>query len=82
MAGFLLIAEFAYNNSKNASTGQTPFELNCGYYFCVSFKDKYDVRSKASSAKGLAIKLRELINIVTKTFYMSRTYRSKLMIKE
>ena len=33
----LLMAEFAYNNAKNASTGHTPFELNCGYYFQVSY---------------------------------------------
>src|SRR5579884_2763942 len=26
----LAAAEFAYNNSKNASTGHTPFELDCG----------------------------------------------------
>ncbi len=25
----LPIAKFAYNNAKNASTGHTPFELNC-----------------------------------------------------
>lgn len=28
-ARFLLIAEFAYNNIKNASTGQTAFKFNC-----------------------------------------------------
>ena len=32
--------EFAYNNSKNAHTGYTLFELNCGYHPCISFKDK------------------------------------------
>ena len=31
-ARLLLIAEFAYNNTKNASTGYMPFELNYGYY--------------------------------------------------
>ena len=28
-ARLLTMAEFAYNNAKNASTGYTPFELNC-----------------------------------------------------
>ena len=28
----LSMAEFAYNNAKNASTGHTPFELNCGFH--------------------------------------------------
>ena len=34
----LPMAEFTYNNAKNASTGHMSFELNCGYHFCVSFK--------------------------------------------
>ena len=28
----LPIAKFAYNNAKNANTGHTLFELNCGYH--------------------------------------------------
>ena len=28
----LPMAEFAYNNAKNASTDHTPFELNYGYH--------------------------------------------------
>ena len=35
-ARLLPIAEFAYNNAKNASTGFTSFELNCGYHPRVS----------------------------------------------
>ena len=31
-AKLLPMAEFAYNNAKNASTGFTPFKLNCGYH--------------------------------------------------
>ena len=31
-ARLLLITEFAYNNSKNASTGHTLFELDCNYH--------------------------------------------------
>ena len=56
------MAEFAYNNSKNASMGHTPFELNCGYYPRVSFENKCDARSRSFSAKGLAMELKELIN--------------------
>ena len=44
-ARLLLMAEFAYNNAKNASTGHRPFELNCGYHLCVSFKEDTDPRS-------------------------------------
>ena len=35
-ARLLPIAEFAYNNAKNASTGYILFMLNCRYYPCVS----------------------------------------------
>ena len=31
-ARLLPMAEFAYNNAKNASTSHTPFELNCLYH--------------------------------------------------
>ena len=31
-ARLLPMAEFAYNNAKNPSTGYTSFKLNCGYY--------------------------------------------------
>ena len=59
----LPMAEFAYNNAKNASTGHTPFELNCGFHPRVSFEDNVDPRSRSRSADKLAKELRELINI-------------------
>ena len=31
-AKLLPMAEFAYNNAKNTSTGYTPFELNSGFH--------------------------------------------------
>ena len=33
-----LIAEFAYNNGKNLSTGHTLVELNCGYHPRIFFE--------------------------------------------
>ena len=62
------MAEFAYNNSKNASIGYTPFEFNCGYNPRVSFKDECDTRSRPSSADELATELRELMNICRQNF--------------
>ena len=62
-AWLLLMTEFAYNNSKNASTSHTLFELNCGYHFCVSLKKKFDAHSKFSSVRELAIKLKKLMDI-------------------
>ncbi len=57
------MAEFGYNNAKNASNGHTPFELNCGYHLRVSFKEDVDPHSKSRSTNKLAAELRELIEV-------------------
>ncbi len=62
-ARLLLMAEFAYNNAKNASTGHTPFELNCGYHPRASYKKNVDPRSQSKSAHELATELRELMAV-------------------
>ena len=41
----LPMAEFAYNNAKNASIGHTPFELNCSYHPRMSYEKNVDPRS-------------------------------------
>ena len=51
VARFLLMAEFAYNNAKNASSGHTPFELKCGYLLWMSYKK--DVKPHFKSKKNL-----------------------------
>ncbi len=58
-ARLLPMAKIAYND-KNASTGHTPFELNCGYHVKVSFKEDVDPHSRSRSANELADELREL----------------------
>ena len=55
------MAEFAYNNAKNASTGHMPFELNCGYHPLVSLKEDTDPRSRSRTADELSAELRELM---------------------
>ena len=55
------MAEFAYNNAKNASTGHTPFELNCGYHPRMSYEEDVDPRSQSKSADELLAELRELM---------------------
>ena len=57
------MAEFAYNNAKNASTGYTPFELNCGYHPRISYKKDIDPCSKSKSADYLASDLKELMAV-------------------
>ena len=57
------MAEFAYNNAKNASTGHTPFELNCGYHPQISYEEDVDPRSKSKSAAELSKEIRELMTV-------------------
>ena len=38
------MAEFAFNNAKNASTSHMLFELNYGYHFRISFKEDINPR--------------------------------------
>ncbi len=53
-ARLLPMAEFAYNNTKNASTGHTPFKLNCGYHLRVALKEDVDPCLRSRSANKLA----------------------------
>ncbi len=62
-ARLLPMAEFAYNNAKNASTGHTLFKLNCGYHPRVFFEEDVDPRSRSRSANELAKELRELMEV-------------------
>ena len=62
-AQLLLMAEFIYNNAKNASTGHTSFNLNSEYYLCVSYEEDLDSRSKLRIAETISSKLQELMTV-------------------
>ena len=62
-ARLLPMAEFAYNNAKNAITSHTLFELNCGYHPRMSYEEEVDPRSQSKSADELSAELRELMII-------------------
>ena len=49
-ASLLPMTEFTYNNAKKASAGYTSFELNCGFYPRVSYKEDVDPRSRSKTA--------------------------------
>ena len=57
-ARLLLIAKFACNNAKNASTSHTPFELNCGYHPRMSYKEDVDPHSQSKLVDKLSAELR------------------------
>ena len=57
------MAKFAYNNTKNASTGHTPFKLNYDYYPCIFFEEDTNSRSWSKSTDKLLAELQDLITI-------------------
>ena len=71
------MAEFVYNNAKNASTGYTPFKLNCSFYLQVSFEDNVDPCSKSYSANTLAKKLRELMDICQQNLFHAQELQKR-----
>ena len=62
-ARLLPMAEFTYNNAKNANTGLTPFELNYGFYPQVFFEDDIDLCSRSCFANKLVKELKKLMDI-------------------
>ena len=76
------MAEFAYNNAKNASTGYTPFELNCGYHPRVSYKEDLDPRSKSKTAEELSSKLRELMTVCQQNLHHAQKLQKRDHNKE
>ena len=63
------MAEFAYNNAKNASFGYILFKFNCGYYPWILYKKNVNPHFKSKSADKLLAELKELIIIYRKNFY-------------
>ena len=74
-AKVLQIAEFAYNNTKNTSTGHTLFELNCGYHPWVSYEENINPRSKSKSADKFSAKLQELMTVCRKNLYHAQEHQ-------
>ena len=68
-AKLLSMAEFAYNNAKNASSGYTFFELNSGYHSWMLYKDDVNPCSKSKSTDKLSTELKKLIIVCGKNLY-------------
>ena len=76
-ARLLPMAEFAYNNAENASTGHTPFELNCGYHPRVSFEKDTDPRSRSKTAEELSSELRELMTVCRENLHHAQELQKR-----
>ena len=76
-ARLLPMAEFAYNNAKNASTGHTLFELNCGFYPRMSYKEDVDPHSQSRSADELSAEFRELMTVCRENLHHAQELQKR-----
>ena len=76
-AQLLPMAEFAYNNAKNASIGHTLFELNCGYHSCVSYKKDLDTCSKLKTVEELSSELQNLMAVCQQNLHHAQELQKR-----
>ena len=74
---FLSMAEFAYNNTKNASIEHTSFKLNCGYHSQMLYDDKVNPRSQSKLADKLLAELGELIIVCHENLYHTQELQKR-----
>ena len=72
----LPMAEFAYNNSKHASTGFSPFEVMLGYSPRMFFEETWDKKAKSKSAKEHAEHLAELLRVLKGNLLAAQTQQA------
>ena len=71
------MAEFAYNNAKNASTGHTLFELNCGFHPQMLYEEDVDPRSQSKLADKLSAELTELMIVWQENLYHAQELQKR-----
>ena len=76
-AKLLPMAEFAYNNAKNASTGHMSFELNCGYHPQILYKEDLNPRSQSTLADKLSAELGELMIVCQENLYHAQEFQKR-----
>lgn len=74
------MANFVYNNTKNANINHMFFKFNYSYYLRVFFKNNIDFYFKSHSTNKLTKKLRELI-FANKIYFTFKNSRKKHIIK-
>ena len=76
------MAEFAYNNAQNTSTGHILFKLYYGYYPKDFFEENVDSYSKSRTANKLVEELRELIEVCCQKLFHVQELQKKAHNKE
>ena len=76
-ARLLPMAEFAYNNAKNASTGHTSFELNCDYHPHISFEENINPCSQSKTADKLSAEPQKLMIVCWKNLHHTQEHHKR-----
>ena len=76
-ARLLSIAEFAYNNARDASTNDMSLELNYGHYPWISYKKNINPRPQSKSANKLSAKARELMIVCQKNIHYTQEVQKR-----
>ena len=71
------MAKFADNNTKNASTGYTPFEVNWGYHLQMLYEKEVDSHSKSKSVDKLSAEVRELMIVCQKNLHHAQELQKR-----
>ena len=73
----LLMIEFVYNNSINASIGCSSFEVNLSFFSRMSFEELFDSRAKSVLVKQHAVHFSKLIEVLQKILSHAQTKQKK-----
>ena len=76
-ARLLPMAEFAYNNAKNASTSHTPFVLNCGYHPQMSYEEDVDPRFQSKLIDELSAEFIELMIVCQENLHHAQEFQKR-----
>ena len=72
LARLLPMAEFVYNNVKNASTNHTPFKLNSKYHPWLFYKKNIDTCSMFKLVDKLLAEIQKPMTVCRKNLYYAQ----------
>ena len=72
------MADFTYNNTKNASTGYIPFELNCRYHPWVSYKEDLNFYLQLKTAEELSSEFQNLMAAYQQNLYHAQKLQKQV----
>ena len=78
------MTKFTYNNSKNASTNDTLFKFNCGYYPHIFLKNKHNLYFRFLLANELDMRFKKIKDIYYQNwiYFILKIFINKSIIKK